>query len=117
MGIVGDWNYLQGLKTNDPYYFKLANKLFPFDKNILTGEAEINLKNGVINLDTYRTLNFAFYYDPYSIRLFSIRMQYAFILGDNVTGTSDFNRLKIIAPSLPIIQQMVKINTKVDTKP
>jgi hypothetical protein len=107
LGFVSDWNYLQGLKTNDIDKFILAKKLFPFEKAILTGEAEAYIRSGTVNFKTYNALNLAFYYDPYSIRLYSIRMQYAFVLKDYETAVNDFNQLRILAPNIPIIKNWV----------
>ena len=103
---------MQGIRTQELKYFKLANTIFPFDKSILTGTADICIKLGAVNIDCYRDINLAFYYDPYSINLYSSRFQYALLLGDELTARSDYDRLKTLAPNLPIIKKMVELGIK-----
>ena len=94
LSFLGDQYYLNGLKTKDIQNYKIAKKLFPFDLEILKGEAEADIQTQVVNLDTYNAIKDATFYDPYSVRLLSLQTQYAFLMNDNFTGWITFSKLK-----------------------
>ena len=81
--------------------------LFPFEKAILTGEAEVYVKFGVVNETTFEAVKRASYYDPYAARFLSLKMQYAFIMQDNKLGIETYNQLKTLAPNMPILKRIL----------
>ena len=110
--LVGDQFYLQGLKYNDIKYFKLAKKIFPFERAILQGDAEYYVKFGVIDLKAYEAIKEAYYYDPYIPRLLSYQMQYAFLMDDDNLGVQSFHKLKVMAPNMPLVKELIKRGAK-----
>lgn len=88
--------------------FKLAYKWFPFERNILIGEADFYSKVQIINKQSYDAVKKALYYDPYSPQLLGLEFQYAFIFGENETVYNSFQLLKKIAPNMPVVKEFIK---------
>lgn len=103
---VADQFYLNGLMTHDAKYSRVAAKIFPFEKNILTGESEILVLNGIVNKETYRALKQAVYYDPYSARFLNLKMQCAFLMNDDFTGYITLAKIDYMFPNL--VKRQVK---------
>ena len=100
MGFVADQFYLNGLKNNNINSYRIAAKIFPFEKAFLIGEAEWYVHNKIVNQDSYKAIKTMVYYDPYRPRHVSLELQYAFILGDKETLKDASQRLQILAPKL-----------------
>lgn len=107
-GIIADYLFLQGLKTNDLYYFRLAKTLFPFEREILIAEAQTYIKFKIINEKSLASVDEALKYDPYSASLLSISIQYNAAIGDKNKAVINFYKLQRISPNAPIIQELIK---------
>lgn len=114
LGIVGDQYYLNALKYKNLKYFQIAKEVFPFNKNLLIGDAEYYVIFGVVNKESYEAIKRMVYYDPYRPRHLSLQMQYAFILGDSDVGVDSFNKLKKLAPNMYIVKEILKRNSEKD---
>jgi len=112
LGITADQFYLHALKTNDLYYYQLAKILFPFEKELLVGEAHAYINFKIVNEKSLKSIETALIYDPYSAEMLSVYMQYSYILGDKNKAVSSFYKLKRISPNAPIIQELIKRGAK-----
>lgn len=105
-------SYLKGYKFNDADGFEKARQWFPFDKAILTGEAEFYVKHEIVNQKAYDAIKLAVKTDPYQPRFLSFQMQYAFLVDDDDLGVKSFNKLKVMAPNMPIVKELIKRGAK-----
>lgn len=110
---TGDWLYLQGIKRNDLEFFKLAKKIFPFDRNLIIVEAEYYLHNKIVNKEGLISINEALKTDMYSSRLWNMQMQYSSVLGDRQLAAYSFQKLYKLTPNIPIVQELIKRGAKV----
>ena len=108
-GIAGDQYYLAALKTLNLQDFKTAKQFFPFDLSILQGEAEFYIKNQIVNKKAYQTINEAIFYDPYSVRFLSLKVQYALALNDTFIGYVTFANLKHSFPNTRTVKQLSEV--------
>lgn len=106
LGITADQFYLKGLKTSDLSYFRLAIKLFPFEKEILVGEADSYINFKILNEKSLISIKNALVYDPYSIRLLSMDLQYDYLLGNKTRAIMNFKKLKNMAPNSSTVKQL-----------
>ncbi len=112
MGLIADQYYLTALKQNNIEYIRTAKTLFPFERSLLIGEAETYINNKVVSIESLESVKEALIYDPYSARLLSIQMQYAFIFKDNSLAVSSFYKLKELFPNMPIVKQLIDLGAK-----
>lgn len=109
--MLADWFYLQGITGNTLTGFKKAKAIFPYEKNFLTGEIEFYVRNKIISREAYMAAKEAVAVDPYSGRFLSLLMQLANYQGDFDTVRTTFELLKQKFPSVPIVREMVKLQT------
>lgn len=112
LGLIGDSYYLKGYKFADIDSFEKARKWFPFDKAMLTGEAEFYVRNEIINQKAFDAVRLAVRSDPYQPRFLSFQMQYAFKLDQDELGVWSFNKLKKMAPNMVIVKELAKRGIK-----
>ena len=103
---------MKGYKFNDADSFEKARQWFPFDKAILTGEAEFYVKQGIVSQKAYDAVKLAVRTDPYQHRFLSFQMQYAFLVDDDDLGIRSFAKLKVMAPNMPLVKELIKRGAK-----
>jgi hypothetical protein len=108
LGLISDQLYLEGVLKQDLSKFNLALKLFPLDKDILVGPAQLYAAHKTISVEAFKSVNEALKYDPYSPQFLNLQLQYAIIYKDEILANLAFRKLQKIAPSLPIIKELVK---------
>lgn len=91
-------------------YAKSARYLFPFDKEILVGEALATVRNSQnVNNYTYMLLKEALIYDPYSAEILGMYTQYAEIFKNRNEAILAFNTMKKIVPNSNSFKQLQTI--------
>lgn len=80
----------------------------------MVSEALFLIRNKIVNEYTYKTLKEALIYDPYSVEMLGMYVQYANIYKNRNEALIAFNKLKIIAHNSNILKELEKIraNTK-----
>ena len=110
--LLGQEKHAQELEQNFINYnienFKIAKDIFPFDKDLLTGEVNFYIRFGVVNTNSYEAFKEATFYDPYAANLLGAQMQQAFLLNDNNNAVALFYKLREMFPKLPIVQELIK---------
>lgn len=118
MGILADHVFLKGLNTAELAYLKLAGYFFPFEKELLVSQGLSLIRNRITDKITYDALKDALKYDPYSIEMLAMYIQYANAYGkpDEViksykilrqigSNTNSFKEFeKTTKPHLPILK-------------
>lgn len=99
LGGAADQFFLNGVQTHNVKTMVIADRIFPFEKNFLTGEAETLVLNNVVNDETYRALKYAVNYDPYSARLLNLLMQCAFLMKDDFTAYITLAKINYMFPN------------------
>lgn len=110
--LIGDQIYLLGLKENELAYFKLSKRIFPFDKEIITGQALTLIRNRIINEQVYFALKDALKYDPYSVEMLGMYIQYANMTRNKNEASMSFKKLQKIAPNSNVLKELEKLNYK-----
>lgn len=103
---MADQFYLKALKGNLEY-FRIAKYLFPFEKEILIGEAEAYIKYQIVSPEGMLVLKDALKYDPYSPQKLSLYMQYSNLFGNKNEVIMTKQKLNKIVPN----SNMMKILT------
>lgn len=111
MGIIGDHIYLKALQDHELSYFKLSKYFFPFDKEILVSEGLMLIRNKINNETTYKALKDALRYDPYSIEMLSMQVQFENAYGDKNKAKQMFNLLKQIGSNTNTFKELKKLET------
>lgn len=104
LGIVGDQFYLKGIHNKDLLALTIAKNIFPFEREILIGPAHLYLNSQIVTLEAKNEVEFALKYDPYSVQLLGVYIQYAIAFKD-IKYREFLSRLKLISPN----SQMTKI--------
>ncbi len=104
--------YLKGLKDNDISYFRAAKFIFPFEKDILVGEALVYLRSKIVGEQVYSSLKDALVYDPYSAEMLGMYIQYANYYGNKNEAKLAYKKLERIAPNSNVLKELRKINPK-----
>ena len=92
-------------------YFKLAKYFFPFDKEIVVAEATALVRNKVFNEYTHKALEDAMRYDPYSIELLGIYVQFENSYGNKNKARILFNRMKKIGSNTNSFKELQRLDT------
>lgn len=108
LGIIGDQYYLIGLKTSNLNNFKIAFKLFPFERSIVIGEAETYSRSKILDANSFHAAKQAVLYDPYSVQFLVLQMQNAFVFGDNKLAHTSFLNLEKIVPNNVLVRDFKK---------
>ena len=108
-GLFADQIYLLGLHEREISYFKLARKIFPFDKEIITSEALSYTRNLILDKRVVEVLKEALIYDPYSAEMLAAYVQYANIYGNKNEALKYFGKLKKISPNSNMTKSLEKI--------
>lgn len=82
--------------------------LFPFDKEILVSEALFLIRNKIVNEYVYRMIQEALYYDPYSVEILGMHIQYAEHFKNKNEAKKSFKLLKQISPNSKITNELSK---------
>ena len=75
----------------------IAKNIFPFEKEILVGPATLFASSQIITVEAKDEIKDALRYDPYSVQLNGIYIQYALIFKDKYDR--EFELLKKISPN------------------
>lgn len=92
-------------------YFRLAKYFFPFDKEILVSEALSLIRSKIHNEITYRALKEALKYDPYSIEMLGMYIQFENAYGDKEQAKKNFQLLKKIGLNTNTFKQLKQLPT------
>lgn len=109
LGIVGDQFYLKGVKEQNLFYFQVAKEVFPFEKEMLVGEALILIRNKIVNEQVALSLKKALIYDPYSAEMLAMYAQYANLYGNKNEALMAFKKLEKISPNSNVLKEMKKL--------
>lgn len=112
MTFAGDQIYLLGLREGEISYFRLAIKIYPFDKEIVTSEALVLIRNKIVEEKTYLALQKALKYDPYSVEMLGMYIQYAAMIGNKNEASISFKILEKIAINSNVLKELKRINPK-----
>lgn len=99
-----------GLQQKELSYFKLARYFFPFDKEIAVSDAIVSIRSRINTKDTYQALKKALKYDPYSIEMLSMYIQFANIYGSKSETRDSYLILKQIGPNTNNFKELTKLN-------
>lgn len=92
-------------------YFRLSKQLFPFDKDIIVSEALSLVRSGIHTEHTFKALKEALKYDPYSIEMLGMYIQFENAYGNKEEAKKAFNRLKQIGINTNIFKQLKQLDT------
>jgi hypothetical protein len=109
LGCVADQLYIKGLYNSDIACFHVATILFPFDKDIISSEIEILLKNQIVDEKLIPVFENTLKYDPYSPRLLAMYAQYASAYNQQDKATIALNELTKIAPNSNVVKELTKL--------
>lgn len=107
---MGDYIYLKGLQDAEISYFRLARIFFPYDRDIIITEGLSLIRGKVNNEQTYKALKYALKYDPYSIEMLGMYLQFANIFGTKLETINSYKILKQIGPNTNVLKEINKLN-------
>ena len=99
------------MKDGEVGYIKSARFLFPFDKELLVSEALLNIRSKRTDKNTYYLLKAALYYDPYSIEMLGMYIQFENAYGSKEKAQNSFNLLKQIGSNTNTFKQLKNLPT------
>lgn len=99
---------MQGAKEGDLAYIKAAKLVFPFDKELLVSEALVSIRNKIVNDKIYFVLKEALKYDPYSVEILVMYIQYALINNNINEARIEYQKLKQISPNSNSFKELEK---------
>lgn len=100
------------MKEGELTYFKLSRDFFPFEKEILVSEALYSIRSKLVTERVYLALKDALKYDPYSIEMLGMYIQYANKYNDKKDALLSYQRLQKIAPDGTTIKKLAGIGVK-----
>ncbi len=92
-------------------YIKSASFLFPFDKEILVAEALLLIRGKNTDIRIYKIIEEALVYDPYSIEMLSMYVQFENAYGNKNKARLIFNLLKQIGINTNTFKELKKLDT------
>lgn len=110
LGIACDQIYLKGLQDRNLDYFKLARYYYPFDKELIVTRALTLIRSQVVDKITYDALKDALSYDPYSIEMLGMYIQYANVYGSKEDTIKSYKLLKQIGLNSNNLKQLNSLN-------
>ena len=108
LSINADQLYIKALKQHDLNYLKLAGELFPFDKELATAYAFSLIRSKIINDQVYYVLKDALRYDPYSVEMLGMYIQYENIYGKKDEVPKLMKLLIKISPNSKVTNELKK---------
>lgn len=108
LGITADQFYLNGVKTRNLFDLKISKAVFPFDRELLVSEALFLIRNQIFINETFGILKEALKYDPNSVEILNIYVQYEYNYGNKQIALITLSKIKKIAPNNNIIKQLEK---------
>lgn len=109
LGFVGDQIYLKGIKSKDLIQLYIASTIFPFEREILIGPAQLYYSSRIIDNNTLAILRNALIYDPYSIQFLGTVIQLEYLSGNKNEALILKQKLKKIAPNSNALKRINEI--------
>lgn len=98
--------YLKGLLERDISKLELAKTLFPFEREILIGPAQLHHGLKFIDDNTLGYYKEALKYDPYSIQFLGVYIQLGYALGNKNEALMNKQKLKMIGPNSNVLRHI-----------
>lgn len=110
-GLISDQFYLQGIKTKDVVKLEAAKLLFPFEREILIGTAQLYYANKVLDDKTLYYFKDVLRHDPYSVQFLGAVAQLEYLNKNENEAIRIKKQLEKIAPNsnvLKVINDLMK---------
>lgn len=102
--MIGDQFYLQGIKTKDVAKLEAAKLLFPFEREILIGTAQLYYANKILDDRTLYYFKDVLRYDPYSVQYLGAVSQLEYLNGNKNEAIVIKTQLEKIAPNSNVLK-------------
>ena len=104
LGIAADQIYLKGLTQRNLIKLEAARLIFPYEREINIGPAQLNFINRKIDQNALQTYKDALYYDSYSIQFLGVVTQIEFLIGNKNEALIYKQKLEKIGPNSNILK-------------
>lgn len=94
------------MQQNNVRFAIVASYLFPFDRDLAVTEAELYLRNKVVNEGVFETIKRGLVFDPYSARYLAFGVQYSVLYKKNDEARFYYEKLKKIVPNSSIVKTL-----------
>lgn len=106
MGLTSDQFYLKGIKDQNLVYLNIAKTIFPFDRDIIIGPAQLYYKYKVANKEALAEYKDILRYDPYSVQFLGVYIQLELLIGNKNEALIAKQKLQKIAPNSNILKRI-----------
>jgi hypothetical protein len=105
-GILGDWVYLKGIQQGNFVKLEVARYLFPFEREILIGPAQLQFRQQTIDTNSLALYKEILTYDPYSVQFLGVYVQLEYLYGNKNEAKLAYKKLKLIAPNSNVLKRI-----------
>ena len=105
-GIIGDQVYLKGIQQGNLLKLEVARYLFPFEREILIGPAQLYFRNKLATKETLNIYKDVLTYDPYSVQFLGVYIQLEYHYGNKNEALTAYKKLKLIAPNSNVLKRI-----------